>query len=617
MYARGASSHQGNVRESLFCSCAFNRVHVQSSFTLSSGILLWVLFYGPVLRCGTLARHFQVVERGVDDSGDAHNYSVGSEGHGQPAYTPTPRAPSFDGDGDGSGGAQGTRRSLRLDGGSAAGRATTASGVAQRRPRAFDGVEHDLLGAWAAAQAERLLAGAAAAHAAAERAALASAAAVERANATALAACAVQAEADDSVPAAEQAACAAATAAVQEAVARDTLAQAAAAAALALSVEAAAARAELSDAAQLHRGTHRPGRVSFYIKVNHSDAANPGVPYEDAGQRRRGHSWGGLVALHSADYGQRSGFDARGDPSATTRREGQRARNGTSGDGGGSSSSSSAAARSSSSSDPFEAFGYFASPGADWSLGASSGAFGEPPPGGGRGGNLGAARRPCASGVACPSDRVQNDDDDVVADSLLASDNATHRNGTNATATSAAAAAAARRRRVGERMPRVLVGVSVGADMRHGTDFLVAPDELVHPVAPSAVDPASALRRTASGAAHATSSGDALGGLPVFHPHVQQRRWYKVDVFLDWRRGLYTVKKRRGHRGTWNRQRNETNVGSESEEEKERDPRLVNHTSSHVCNHQKQQQRFALSLSKSSSRSVLHVHMSVVLSTPP
>jgi hypothetical protein len=393
-----------------------------------------------------------------------------------------------------------------------------------------------------------LLAGAAAAHAAAERAALASAAAVERANATALAACAVQAEADDSVPAAEQAACAAATAAVQAAVARDTLAQAAAAAALALSVEAAAARAELSDAAQLHRGTHRPGRVSFYIKVNHSDAANPGVPYEDAGQRRRGHSWGGLVALHSADYGQRSGFDARGDPSATTRREGQRARNGTSGDGGGSSSSSSAAARSSSSSDPFEAFGYFASPGADWSLGASSGAFGEPPPGGGWGGNLGAARRPCASGVACPSDRVQNDDDD----SLLASDNATHRNGTNATATSAAAAAAARRRRVGERMPRVLVGVSVGADMRHGTDFLVAPDELVHPVAPSAVDPASALRRTASGAAHATSSGDALGGLPVFHPHVQQRRWYKVDVFLDWRRGLYTVKKREGieERGT-------------------------------------------------------------------
>jgi hypothetical protein len=153
--------------------------------------------------------------------------------------------------------------------------------------------------------------------------------------------------------------------------------------------------------------------------------------------------------------------------------------------------------------------------------------------------------------VACPSDRVQNDDDD----SLLASDNATHRNGTNATATSAAAAAARRRRRrVGERMPRVLVGVSVGADMRHGTDFLVAPDELVHPVAPSAVDPASALRRTASGAAHATSSGDALGGLPVFHPHVQQRRWYKVDVFLDWRRGLYTVKKREGieERGTDN-----------------------------------------------------------------
>ena len=33
-----------------------------------------------------------------------------------------------------------------------------------------------------------------------------------------------------------------------------------------------------------------------------------------------------------------------------------------------------------------------------------------------------------------------------------------------------------------ERVPRVLVGVAVGSDMRHGTDFLLTPTELLFPV---------------------------------------------------------------------------------------------------------------------------------------
>jgi hypothetical protein len=493
---------------------------------------------------------FQIVEQGVDDYADAQNYTVGSEGYrepplqpngGQPAYTPPQQAGyDFDGFAGGNGGAQGTRRSLRLDG-TFAGRATTASGVNTRRPRAFEGVEHDLLGAWAATQAEQKLAGAAEVSAAATATADATAAALVEANLTARVACAGVHANISTTTTSEQKACESATLALEVATAQDSKAQAAAKTAQALAVEASETLAGMSDAARLYRGTHRPSRLSFYVKVNNSDSANLDVPYEQAGQRwRRGTSWGGLIALHSADYGQRTGFDARGSPSESTFRE-SKYRNRTH-PSNLATTATPASLRSSSSSDPYEEFGYFASPGADWSMGASSGAFGDAPPGGGLGGNYGAFKRPCPSGVVCPSDWGVHNSTYRVDASTSSKVNGNGTAAYNNTNTTADEEQAQRRRAdIGERMPRVIVGVSVGADMRHGTDFLVLPDELLHPVAPSSVDPLSAQRRTSSGSAHASSSGDALGGMPVFQPHVQQRRWYKVDVFLDWRRGLYTV----------------------------------------------------------------------------
>ena len=508
------------------------------------------LFVTVVIFCA----HFQIVEQGVDDYADAQNYTIGSEGYrkpplqpngGQPAFTPPQQAGfDFDGFAGGNGGAQGTRRSLRLDG-TFAGRATTASGVNARRPRAFEGVEHDLLGAWAATQAEQKLAGAAEVSAAATAAAAATSTAVLEANITARVACAGANANISTTSTSEQEACASATLALEVAVGQDSKAQAAATTAHALAVEASEILAGMSDAAKLYRGTHRPSRLSFYIKVNNSDSANLDVPYEQAGQRwRRGTSWGGLIALHSADYGQRTGFDARGTPSDSTLRESIFRNRTQSGE---ATTATPASLRSSSSSDPYEQFGYFAAPGADWSMGASSGAFGEPPPGGGLGGNFGAFKRPCPSGVQCPSDWGYHNGTYGAGGASSSSSSTFNENGTttnqNYTNTTVDDQAQQQRRRdvIGERMPRVIVGVSVGADMRHGTDFLVLPDELLHPVAPASVDPLSAQRRTASGSAHASSSSDALGGMPVFQPHVQQRRWYKVDVFLDWRRGLYTV----------------------------------------------------------------------------
>ena len=120
----------------------------------------------------------QVVERGVDDYVDfdalfLHNFSTTTASWrapplypngGQPAFKNGPAAFSsssgatswydhdFDGFAGGSGGAQGTRRALRIDGLGGPSLApeslVTASGVQTRRPFAFDGLEHDLLGAY-------------------------------------------------------------------------------------------------------------------------------------------------------------------------------------------------------------------------------------------------------------------------------------------------------------------------------------------------------------------------------------------------------------------------------------------------------------------------------------
>ena len=557
----------------------------------------------------------QVAERGYDDYADAVNASANYDPRAsQPRSSPlSPGGPDglfnggtyhppgqagfdFDGYAGGSGGAGGTRRALRLDGATSEW-VVTASGVQQRRPFAFDGVEHDLLGAWETAAAEAAALGAVERRvrlrgqadetrgvAEALRWRLdnctdASAVLANCTNATATATNGTNATAPPRVGSncthgdprfewatrtvlryncsvnATEAAREAAAAAVEAAATAAAAANASAADADLFVEEAAAAAALSRSGAQfaeypLYKGSHRPSRLSFFVKVNGSDDfSDRHFKNQFAGaepSKRRQGSWGVLVALHSADYGRRTGFDGLGAHAPDV--------------------NASAADASSSSVDPFERFGYFAhtKPGFQ--------GFEPAGPGGGLGGGLGDATGPNPDGFrrrnrgrfnASSSSSSGSSESGRVGGAWGCPEWAPWPNGTNATGdalhnvTGNASTVhwdgscwAAWRDGGGqdwpdvrsERAPRVLVGVAIGADFRHGTDFLVAPDELVHPLAPASVDPASARRRTRSGAGHESVPGDAFGGLPVLEPFAQERRWYKVDVLLDWQRRTYSIR---------------------------------------------------------------------------
>jgi hypothetical protein len=244
-----------------------------------------------------------------------------------------------------------------------------------------------------------------------------------------------------------------------------------------------------------YRGSHRPSRISFYIKINGSDFVNDrsdgGFTTAQPAKRKQG-SWGALIALHSADYGRKSSYNQRGDDIDVN-----------------------SSSTSSSTFDPFEAAGYFKHtiPGMAYRSG------------------LGARRRG-GLGAKGFSD-------------LKSSSSSTHSHN-NASSHINNATNSSNNYEYdfkNEIIPRVLMGISIGENMRHGTDFLVTPNELISPREPEDVNPlGNSHRRTANGAMHESVVGDGLDALPVFSSHTQEHRWYKIDIFLDWDRRIYNIR---------------------------------------------------------------------------
>lgn len=232
----------------------------------------------------------QVVERGVDDYADAEEVEgVNSTaahrdrspslqpGGGGGSYAQSKQAGSdFDKYAGSSGGAQGTRRALRLDS-SFSGRAVTSSGVSQRRPFPFSGLEHDLLGASASAaaattallQAAEALERSQVLNATAEllvkqaKEALEVHANFSSRNASQFSKDLDPASPNSTMPNVEALAFQSAASLASAA----TEAQAAANAAHLAAKKAADLAARASGPEFRHRGTHRPSRISFYLKV--------------------------------------------------------------------------------------------------------------------------------------------------------------------------------------------------------------------------------------------------------------------------------------------------------------------------------------------------------------
>ena len=59
----------------------------------------------------------------------------------------------------------------------------------------------------------------------------------------------------------------------------------------------------------MYNGTHRPSRLSYYMKFNASDTTSGPTPNQKRNTKvggGDGDGWRVLVALHSADYGRRT-----------------------------------------------------------------------------------------------------------------------------------------------------------------------------------------------------------------------------------------------------------------------------------------------------------------------